>query len=140
MIQIDTETGKVKDSSKATKKQIIEAIGDILANPCLLKSVSKKKNICLQMAENPFNKSFIETKSEKPSDKAISFIKSSFKADETTNKKFVSIMTQAISDAANSRKIKGKLFYMNEVRRITNALIRSMNEYVTDTDTIIRLK
>jgi len=140
MIQIDTETGKIKGSKDATKKQIIEAIGDILASPCLLKSVSKKKNICLQMAVNPFNKIFEETKSEKPSDKATSFIKSAFKADETTNKKFVSIMTQAISDAANSRKVKGKLFYMNEVRRITNALIRSMNEYVTDTDTIIRLK
>jgi len=135
-MKIRINTQKIKTSEVDS---IGTSLGYILANSALVKvSSNKKGEVLLLVANNPFEKMSEKSSNINPTDKAVNFIKQTLKADGTKNKNVIKVFTLGISDAANARKIKGKLFYMDEVRRITKALVRAMdNNYVDDSRIII---
>ena len=143
-MRLNTQTGKVYGDKKASWEKsdaFGTELGYLLANPTMVRITSnKKKQVILEIAKNPFEEMTEKNSNIKPTDKAVKFITEAFKSDGTKNKKALKILVLGISDAANARKIKGKLFYMHEVRRITRAIIRTMDNNCIDNGVIYNLK
>ena len=127
-------------ATKKNREALATYFGFMLANSCMIKVKSNKRDdVILVIKENPFEKNNKACSNLQPTVKCEKVVRDALIADGTKGKRVIEVFTLAISDAANARKVKGKKFYMTEVRRITSRLISIMNDYNIDSDKIFRL-